>query len=285
MSAAFGQVDPLGSSNPAKYKLADLPSELVAVELATGKDSFQSLMMMSMSSMDIRGTGETVPKISSEVMFEMMNMVWMSKDQALGNSEFMVGYKLDLPMAKVRTAGKDDLVFRITYIRRSTIISITPREDYLPSALRELAKGPTAPVGTVPQRTATLSNIKQISTAMVIYLADSDDIFPYVQGTPQLFKLLMPYCKNEEIMKTLNPAGGMFRFNMSLAGVNSTEIAEPANTVMFYESEPWADGSRCVSFADTHAKVVNPEEWAKLQPSLNLKLKRVGKPSPPRVAR
>ena len=75
------------------------------------------------------------------------------------------------------------------------------------------------------------------------------------------------------------------KFNMSLAGVNSTEIAEPANTVMFYESEPWADGSRCVSFADTHAKVVNPEEWAKLQPSLNLKLKRVGKPIPPRVAR
>jgi len=279
---SFGQeLDPLGSGNPSAYSLQDLPNSMVAVEVSTTKDSLRTLMTLSYGSMGtIRGEGQQ-SGLTPEVLMQLADVIWTSKDLTMGNNDHLIGYKLDMPANYRIVAQPSELRFRITYIKRSAIVSLTPRGEYGPAEMKELAKGETKLAGTQAQRTATLSNLKQISTAFQILLADSEDMVPYVQGTPQLFKLMEPYTKNSELFKTLNPAGGTFRFNMSLAGVDVTDVNDPSKVVLFWETEPWADGKRCVAYVDSHAKVVSPEEWAALQPTLQLKLKRHGKPLPP----
>ena len=283
-TSVFSQgLDPLGSGKQATYTLEDLPNDLVAIDITTSKDSLRSLMTMSYQGMTIRGD-ESGPRplLSPEILMRLSDVVWTSKDVVSGNSEFVIGYKLDIPPMFGRVSNQTSKPkFQITYVRRGAIISMTPRDDFAPAAIKEMARQSARPEGTVAERTATLSNIKQISTAMMIFLSDTDDQFPYVQGTPQLFKMMEPYTRNLEVFKTKNPAGGAFRFNMCLAGSGMSDVAQPAETVLFYESEPWADGSRCVSFTDSHAKVVTADEWKKLQPTLNLKLKKHGRPLPP----
>ncbi len=282
-SASFAQnSDPLGSSSPASYKIADLPADFVGLEIQTTKDNLQSLMLMGMNGMTIRGDENGQTGLTPDVIFQMSNMVWASKDQIMGSADYILCYKLSMSPLEARVGRTpDSLTFRLTYLRRSALIAFTPLPEYSPDSLRQLAKGEVTPTGTVSQRTVTLSNFKQIALGIMMFLADYDDQIPWVESTPQLLDLIQPYVKNREIYKTLNPAGGMIRFNMCLAGTWTTQIENPAETVLLYESMPWADGSRCVAFADGHAKVVNGEEWQRLQPSLNLKLARHGKPLKP----
>lgn len=253
--------------------------------MSTTKDNLRSLMTISYSAIGaIRADGGPASGLTPEVLLQLSDMIWTTKDLSLGNQEFIVGYKLDVPLMASRIGITAEMLkFRITYIRRSAIVAMTPHEEFAPAAIKELGKQDAKPLGTQADRTRTLSNAKQIALGIIMLNADSDDIYPYVQGTPQLLKMIEPYTKNTEIFKSLNPAGGTWRFNMSLAGVSETDIAEPANTVLLYESEAWADGKRVVAYADGHAKVVSSDEWQKLLPTLQLKLKRHGKPIPPQV--
>ncbi|MBS1701500.1 MAG: hypothetical protein JST12_07555 [Armatimonadetes bacterium] len=282
-SIAFSQgTDPLGSGRPSPYTVDSLPADLVAVEVATTKDNLATLMGLSMSQTMISSHDSVPNPFSREFLMSLMDVIWIGKGEEQGNSEYLIGYKLDVSRVFLPSQSQgNSFTFRLTYVRRQAIVSLTPREDLAPTVLRDMMKTPVQAVGTVTQRTATLSNLKQVATALAIFEADYDDRIPYVESTPQLFDLLNPYIKNREVFKTLNPAGGMFRLNMSLAGTNADEIPNPAGTVLFYESLPWADGRRCVAFVDMHAKVVDEAEWQSLQPTLNLKLKRYGKPLKP----
>ncbi len=117
-------------------------------------------------------------------------------------------------------------------------------------------------------RTSTLSNVKQLATLHLIYLQDHDELIPKVKSTEGYFRLLRPYSKNSAIEKTLNPNGGSIEFNLALAGVNFTQIASPAETVLFYDSKTWPDGYRCVAFADGHAKALDKGAWLKASKSI-----------------
>ena len=49
-------------------------------------------------------------------------------------------------------------------------------------------------------------------------------------------------------------------------------VPNVAATVLFYESGTWPDGRQCVTFMDSHVKMLNPEEWkvaAKTKPQLS----------------
>ena len=274
------QVDPLGSGKPTSYAVATLPADLIAVDITTAKDNLMSLMQMSFSGGGtISGPAGSRQSLDRDTLVQMMNVIWTTKADIEGKSEFFLGYKLDLALTpRAPVVEANTLRFRLTYIRRQAIVALTPREDFSPDALRELSKEPSPAVASAMDRTVTISNLKQLGTGAMIFLSDYDDYFPYVQSTPQFFEFLYPYLKNREIMKTRNPMGGDFRFNMSLAGVSSTEIASPAETPMFFESVAWPDGRRCVAFADSHVKAVSADEWLNMQPLMNLKLKRRGKP-------
>ncbi|MEI8281978.1 MAG: hypothetical protein WCG75_06210 [Armatimonadota bacterium] len=283
-SISFGQgTDPLGSNRPSTYTIASLPNDLIAIDITTSKDNLMSLMQLSFSSGGISGPETGRPSIDPQMLMQLANVIWTSKDDVDGKGEFLMGYKLDVPFSSRPSANVSPsaLKFRLTYIRRQAIIALTPREDFSPSTLKEMAKEPTPQQASTADRTVTISNMKQIATGAMIYLSDSDDIFPFVQSTPQLFDVLMPYLKNREILKGRNPMGGEFRFNMSLAGVSATALEAPAETPLLFESVAWPDGKRCVAFADSHVKVVSAEEWDRMQPMLKLKIKRTGKPIPP----
>ena len=281
----FGQqTDPLGSGKQLTHSINDLPGDFIAVELITAKDNLMSLMQLSFSGGGtISAPSGTKATLDRDTLVQLLNVVWLTKSDIIdGKGEFMLGYKLDLPMMQRSPSVEvNSITFRLTYIRRQSVIAITPREDFSPSALRELAKEPPPGVAREVDRTATMSNLKQVGLATLIFLSDYDDYFPYVQSTPQFVQFLQPYSKNMEIFKTRNPMGGEIRFNMSLAGASSTEIESPAETPMFFESVAWPDGKRCVAYADSHVKAITADEWQRMQPLLNLKLKRRGKPIKP----
>ena len=280
---SLGQgMDPLGSVRQTTFTVSTLPEDLIALDVMTSKDNLMSLMQLSMGGGTITGPDTGRPSIDPQMILQMMNVIWTTKQDFASSSEFMIGYKLDAAFTPRGTAvSASSLRFRLTYVRRQSIISLTPREDFAPATLRELAKEPSPQVASAADRTITISNLKQVATGTMILLADNDDNFPYVQSTPQLFKFVEPYTKNLELFKTHNPMGGEFRFNMSLAGSSATAVESPAETPMYFESEAWPDGKRCVAFVDTHVKAVSAEEWAKMQPLLKLKLGKSGKPLKP----
>jgi len=113
-----------------------------------------------------------------------------------------------------------------------------------------------------------------------MYASDYDDVMPYAQSTATVKYVTWPYLKNAESWKSHNPAGSKFYFNMALAGSSLIDVESPAETVMFYESTAWEDGSRCVAFADGHVKMVSAEDWTMLSETLRLKLPKHGKPLP-----
>lgn len=286
-SATFAQQDPLGSGKPSSYKLADLPSDLVGVELTTSGDNLQSLFRMSyfQPSMSNQVPGQA-DALSREYLIGLVDVIWTSKESAGGSADFVVGYKLDLRQMLMHQASidSDSLQFRLTYVRRQAIVSMTPREDYSPTMLKVLASRKPAVEASQGDQMVTLSNIKQVCLAMLMFEGDYDDYFPYVESSPQLFDFLNPYTKNREVFKTRNPLGGEIRFNMSLAGANMTGVDQPAITPMFFESNAWPDGRRCVGFTDGHAKIVSADEWRGMQYLLQLKLKKRGNPIKPGAA-
>jgi prepilin-type processing-associated H-X9-DG protein len=113
-----------------------------------------------------------------------------------------------------------------------------------------------------------------------MYGVDNDDELPSGESSGDAGAQIAPYLKRIEVLKTVNPNGGSIRYNVHLAHVNLTSIATPAQTVLWYDSEPWPDGTRVVAFADGHAKSVNPEEWMAVQATLIRRYPAADQPKP-----
>lgn len=127
------------------------------------------------------------------------------------------------------------------------------------------------------EQAESLSRIKQLSTGMMIYLADSDDIYPYPQATKAWQFALYPYLKNKQIYLSTNPSKpGPFQFNMNLGGVFSADVPD-AKTPLFYDPTAWPDGKRMYSCADSSATVVSPTDWAKAAKLMKTKIQRKAK--------
>lgn len=85
---------------------------------------------------------------------------------------------------------------------------------------------------------------KQVATGIMIFCADSDDVFPAQEGFNEK---IMPYLKNESLLNG---------FTYTFSAKKATEIADPAGTVIGY-----AQGrrGRAVAYADGHVKwIKNP---------------------------
>jgi len=96
----------------------------------------------------------------------------------------------------------------------------------------------------IQEQNEAMSNAKQMATAIHIYLADSDDIFPPKEGFADL---ILPYVKNRSMVDA---------FTYTFGKRNATEIAEPANTEIGYVQ---GRKGRAVAYADGHVKwIKNP---------------------------
>lgn len=117
--------------------------------------------------------------------------------------------------------------------------------------------------------TSCLSNVKQISLAMMMYAKDYDG---YLPNASTWTEDLMPYCKNEAIFQCptepLEPSSYAMVRRWSEA--NLEDIPDRDQTVLIYEAN--RDGTPAfrhhgglnVGFADGHAKWYSEEDWETL---------------------
>lgn len=124
----------------------------------------------------------------------------------------------------------------------------------------------------VSRRVACLSNLKQSSIAMLIYLADWDDSFP---RRDEWIDSVYPYCKRWEVFhcpQAPNTKWG-YAFNAALDQAKQTKLADPKTVPMLYDSvNPVKNASDLVTslpavprhsrnfmgYADGHVKAVVP---------------------------
>lgn len=293
-SIAFSEVD-------ASYKVLKIKLSGSGGEGAFGGSS---LMMMSMMG------GGNQNSAGGMMLLGMLTDLYWSKGDALTLSghEYLVTYKLEMGLRKdVDLGGMSEVSpvaarLRLALVRSDMITSISPDPDNDIASVRKLldeakipydkalvpmdSNGATEAAILMPvfaqakgaaKQTATLSNSKQLALGMMMYASDCDDVMPWAQGIKAVKFATRPYLKNDDLWKSLNPAGGEFRFNMSLGGVSLTDVEDPSETILYYEEKAWPDGRRAVAFADGHAKFVGEEEWKRLQPTLKLKVKKTAK--------
>ena len=284
-----------GGNLPQKIKAADLPETMRAMKITFekqggGGDLFSMLMnpmIMMMGAFGAMGSGESRPESAQDAagfaFFDRLGVSWTDgKTVKMYDQEFLVTYGVQINMAEAMKSknppdlSKEDLV--LTLINTKSIVSITPRLDLTKEAW--LKPAPPIPPDSRSDKVANQSNLKQLGLAMLMYCADYDDEVPYVQATKGAYEVIYPYVKNVSIFKSTNPNSPEFRLNMAVAGVNSMEIRNPAEMPMFYDAQPWPDGTRCIVYMDGHSKYVTAEEWQAVEPMLSAKLPRKGRPLP-----
>ena len=110
--------------------------------------------------------------------------------------------------------------------------------------------------GASHRQTASLSNIKQIALAALIYASDYDDHFPPRMDDPRFVEMVLgPYMRNPGLWRSTNPAGGIYLGNPEMSIVPATELVFPTDAVLFYEQNKWSDGRRAVAFGDGSARL------------------------------
>ncbi|HWD39334.1 MAG TPA: hypothetical protein VG944_10825 [Fimbriimonas sp.] len=294
-----------GTVAPSTMKISGLAPDYKAVRIKLAGDgggsSISAIMMMAMSQSGPGGPGSAAPMMQ---VMGLGDLCWTKAATVhFGGHEFLVVYRLNTGLdAASAGLGAPKLAANLTLdlIRTDLIASIAP-DPMTPDGLQKILKNAGVTLDAQPMRiakggreeainaailypvfaqarqaalrTSTLSNGKQIGLALLIYSNDYDDHFPKAQSTADVRKATLPYTKDPNIWKTMNPRGGEFRFAMNLAGVSATSIESPATTVLVYESNEWPDGRRTVVFADGHAKLVGHEEWLQLSASLTKKFK------------
>jgi prepilin-type processing-associated H-X9-DG protein len=109
----------------------------------------------------------------------------------------------------------------------------------------------------------SLSSLRNIALAVQMFLADYDDKLP-AMDTPEAFRAaLEEYVSSDDVFK--DEAGDYYGLNASLNGKSLTEIADPAQIVLAYQTTAQEDGTRGVAFLDGHVRRVSGEEWEKLK--------------------
>ena len=220
-------------------------------------------------------------------MYRYYDVVWTTGDVVkLGNDGYLVTYGFDeVEMSAQQMRPNSRRVeprLSLNLVKLDGIKSIAPYTDLTPARFKKIFESinKEEKIEPVSDQTQALSKVKQLTIAMMMYVTDYDDLTPYAQATVAVEYVTWPYVKNISIWKTGNPEGSRFYFNMAVAGVKLSDVENPANIVMFYESRAWPDGRRILSFCDGHAKIVTENEWQKYKLTLKLKFKKSAKPLP-----
>ena len=118
--------------------------------------------------------------------------------------------------------------------------------------------------------TMCLSNLKQLDVALQLLMGDNDDKIA-VTKTGWTTEI-QPYIKGAKLLTCPDDKPGVtsYSINENLIGKVSSEIADPAGTVLIYEGANHVlnfrhNGRAAVGFADGHCKMVNAEESKKLK--------------------
>lgn len=163
------------------------------------------------------------------------------------------------PEASVKAANP------LLYLVSGVLVGIVAMGGFLYVSNRPKASGepvvtrsPGTPAVQTDVRNQALSNMKMLSTGAMIYVADHDDVFPLTENWQDGVR---PYIKNDAVLSTMNPEGGTIKYAFTSKHVSATALEYPAETILFYDSLPWADGKMLTAYADSHAKYVDVEAF------------------------
>ncbi len=96
----------------------------------------------------------------------------------------------------------------------------------------------------------TTSRAKQLFIAIVQYTQDYDEVYPPMGNVSEFQAALAPYTRSLKPLS--NTRGQPFVPNAALSGVSLASITDPATTVLFQDTPPYADGSPTTAYADGH---------------------------------
>lgn len=209
----------------------------------------------------------------------------------VGETEFLVAWRVPTapgdfqrmdPGAdpKPRPAPDTRLALTLVNLRATGTLSDVAPFD----AAKDLNVAPPASTAFEEARnraraTSSLSNLKQVGLAMMMYVQDYDEVFPPMRSEPEARKLLYPYVKNEAVFRNAID-GKPYVFNAALSGVSLARVHSPSDLAVVWEADPAPDGTRGVAFADGHATRMSADEW----PRVVSKMRAFAPPTPPKSA-
>lgn len=274
-----------GTDLPIKMPIAELPDDWQALkisELASSEMYDRVMYTATISNGDYFMGGPASSLITA------LAVSWTNGESVnLNGKQFLITYVLT--PTSLNLLGMADMDFKADHyltlklVNPEMVVSVTAVPDYKASDLKESIKNlfenhEITPVQT-SYKTQGLSNAKQMALGVIIYCADYDDNFPYVESTPALKEIVDPYVRNDSVFKSNNPNGkGLLYYNMALSGVIMNDVENLYEVPLVFDPTPFPDGTYLVAFADGHAKYLAEEEWQALQPIFKKRWKRHGKP-------
>ena len=117
--------------------------------------------------------------------------------------------------------------------------------------------GPIAQARLKAQQAASTNNLRQLATSAMIFAQENEEILPTLKELQQ--EDVIP----EQLW--IQPSSGEpYRYHEALGGKGIGELANPENTVLFYEQHAGRNGMRAVAFLDGHVEMVDIERWEEL---------------------
>jgi len=301
-SAAFAQglsiSDVVNGKFPVKMAISDMPDTFRAAKIISSgpvPDPMTSLMPLMM----LNSGGAGVPSFE---LIKILDDSWTDGSVVtMEGQRFLVTYRLDGSLIDIMrqnavhsgAAGGPPPVpvsqsLKLLLVKVDGIQSISPDPDITKQKLLEFVApvtapaeqaehATTAPASPAASQAETVSNLKQVALGTIMYTSDYDDVYPWAQSTKAVKYVTAPYLKNDAIWATFNPNGGEILFNMALGGASCTSLENPAQTVLFYESKTWPNGTRVVAYADGHVKVEDAQQWARVSKTLTAKFPKTAK--------
>lgn len=112
----------------------------------------------------------------------------------------------------------------------------------------------------------TATRLKQLGLGVMQFVQDYEENLNF--GPNDFQRKLQPYLKNTDVFRS-PVTGRPFVMNPALSGMNLSQIAAPARTVLFYEGSNGRlffspDGTAAILFMDGHVGYVLPEQAATL---------------------
>lgn len=134
--------------------------------------------------------------------------------------------------------------------------------------------------GVQIERAMSQSNLKQVALGVMQYVQDYDEMLPPMRAartakefadgansdsaTAPVQLMLMPYIKSTQVF--LHPKTGRpYLPNYKISRANISEFDSPAETFLFFEDAPDAEGMRNVAFLDGHVKAFKEADFQRMR--------------------
>lgn len=211
--------------------------------------------------------------VNIEMQFN--NFHWSKGKQInIEGDAFLVTYRLDIDweaaLTQPRAAASDKILLDLRLIRLSEVSAIAFAETMKARSIRDLSsQSPKAQEAV--RKTMSMSNLKQLGIATILYAGDAEDILPLVHSTKAMQELLLPYTKSRDIFVSPYDDKSPYLYNVRLRNRSLSSFDAPNTVPTWYESRPIGDPpTRGVAFVDGSARRVPEPEFLQMAIKHNL---------------